>query len=92
MKSFVDRFRRIIACWKGLELRNPDTLQVITSCKALHVMSLKNQNIAEKSLISHGILHETIKYYICMERGKTRKASGGNQNCQNLILFVKFEL
>jgi hypothetical protein len=55
-------------------------------------MSLKNQNIAEKSLISHGILHETIKYYICMERGKTRKASGGNQNCQNLILFVKFEL
>jgi hypothetical protein len=23
-----------------------------------------------------------------MERGKTREASGGDQNCQNLILFV----
>jgi hypothetical protein len=40
----------------------------------------KNENIAEKRLISHGILHETIKYYICMERGKTREASGGDQN------------
>jgi hypothetical protein len=45
----VDRFRQIIACSKGLELRNPDTLQVITSCKALHVMSYKNQNIAGKN-------------------------------------------
>jgi hypothetical protein len=65
---------------------------VITSCKALQVIPYKNKNIADKRLISHGILHETIKYYICMERGKTREASGGNQNCQNLILFVKFEL
>ncbi len=88
----MDRFRRIIAYWKGLELRNPDTLQTITHCKALHVMSYKNQNKAEKSLISHGILDETIKYYICMKRGKTREASGGDQNCQNIILFVKFEL
>ncbi len=88
----MDRFRRIIACWKGLELRSPDTLQVITSCKALHVMSYKNENIAEKSLISHRILHETIKYYICMERGKTGEASGGDQNWKIWILFVKFEL
>ncbi len=88
----MDRFRRIIACWKGLELGNPDTLQVITSCKALHVITYKNQNKAEKNLISHGILHETNKYYICMERGKTREASDGNQNCKNIILFVKFEL
>jgi hypothetical protein len=85
----VDRFRRIIACWKGLELRNPDTLQVITSCKTLQVIPYKNENIAEKRLISHGILHETIKYYICMERGKIREASDGNQNCKKFNIICE---
>jgi hypothetical protein len=85
----VDRFCRIIAYWKGLELRNPDTLQVITSCKALEVIPYKNKNIAEKRLISHGILHETIKYYICKERGKTREASDGNQNCKKFNIICE---
>jgi hypothetical protein len=64
---------------------------VITSCKALQVIPYKKENIAGKRLISHGILHDTIKYYICMERGKTGEASGGDQNWKILILFVKFE-
>jgi hypothetical protein len=27
-----------------------------------------------------------------MERGKSREASGGNQNCKNLALFVNINL
>jgi hypothetical protein len=61
LMSFVGRFRRIIACWKGLESRNLDLLQVITSCKAFHVIPYKTENIAEKSLKFHEILHDSIK-------------------------------
>jgi hypothetical protein len=39
----------IIACWKGLKLRNLDTLQVITFGNALYVLLYKIENIAEKS-------------------------------------------
>jgi hypothetical protein len=47
LNSFLVRFGRIIACWKGLELRNPDSLLVITLRKALHVITYKMQNIVE---------------------------------------------
>jgi hypothetical protein len=49
LSSFLNRFRQTIACWKGLELRNPDTLQLITSCNALHVIPYKKENIAGKT-------------------------------------------
>ncbi len=49
LNSFLGRFRRIITCWKGIESRNLDQLQVITSCKALHVMPYKKENIVEKT-------------------------------------------
>jgi hypothetical protein len=47
--QFLNRFCRIIACWKGLESKNLDLLQVITSCKALHVKPYKKENIVEKT-------------------------------------------
>jgi hypothetical protein len=49
LNSFLNRFHRIIACWKGLESRNPDTLQLITFCNALHVRYYKKENIVEKT-------------------------------------------
>jgi hypothetical protein len=49
VKRFLNRFRCIIACWKGLESRNSDKLQLITFCNALHVSYYKKENIAEKS-------------------------------------------
>jgi hypothetical protein len=33
LKRFFNQFCRIVSCWKGLETRNLDLLQVITSCK-----------------------------------------------------------
>jgi hypothetical protein len=47
---------------------------VITSCKALQVIPYKNENIAEKSLISHGILDDTIKYYIMYGKKKDQRS------------------
>ncbi len=49
LKSFLNRFSRIIACWKGIEIRNLDSLLVITKCKALHVIAYKMRNIVQKS-------------------------------------------
>ncbi len=46
----------------------------------------------KKRLKSHGILHDSINQYICVERGKTREVRDGNRNCKNLILFVKISL
>ncbi len=43
VKRFLSRFRRIIACWKGLESRNSVKLQLITFCNVLHVISYKEK-------------------------------------------------
>ncbi len=56
LNSFLGRFKQNIACWKGLESGNPNALQVVTSCKALHVIPYKIENAVEKSpLISWNI-------------------------------------
>jgi hypothetical protein len=49
LERFFKLFRRITACWKGLESRNPDTLQLITFGNALHVKYYKKENIVEKT-------------------------------------------
>jgi hypothetical protein len=49
LNSFLVRFGQIIACWKGLELRNSDSLLVITLRKALHVIAYKMQNIVHSN-------------------------------------------
>jgi hypothetical protein len=49
LNSFLNRFCRTIACWKCLELRNLNTLQVITFGNALHVIPYKKENIPEKT-------------------------------------------
>ncbi len=48
LTSFLNGFRRIIACWKGLELRSSNTLPDITIGKALHVMRYKIKNMHQK--------------------------------------------
>jgi hypothetical protein len=66
VKSFLNRFHRIIACEKGLESGNPDALQVITSCKVLHVITYKIENTVEKSpRITWNIawLHQVVYMY-----------------------------
>jgi hypothetical protein len=45
LNPFLDRFGRIIACWKGLELRNSDPLPDITFCKALHAIAYNQREV-----------------------------------------------
>ncbi len=66
LDSFLNRFCRKIARWKGLELRNPGSLQLITFGNALHLIPYKNKNIVKKSsLISWNIafLHQVVYMY-----------------------------
>ncbi len=48
LTSFLNGFCRIIACWKGLELKISNTLQDITIGKALQVIAYKIQRIDQK--------------------------------------------
>jgi hypothetical protein len=45
LNPFLNRFGRIIACWKGLELRNSDPLPDITFGKALHVIAYNHREV-----------------------------------------------
>jgi hypothetical protein len=55
LTSFLNGFCGIIACWKGLELRNSYTLQDITIGKALRVIAYKIKNMCQKCAKFHRI-------------------------------------
>jgi hypothetical protein len=61
LASVLNGFRRIITCWKGLELRSSNTLYDITIGKALQVIAYKIKNMLKKYTKSHRVSKPLIK-------------------------------
>jgi len=78
LTSFLIIFGRIIACWKGLEQRNLNTLQDITIGKVLHVRYYKIKNMDRKMRQIPSYIKNTIEFYASLERLMTTKSSDGN--------------